>query len=123
MIYYDRGQKFIYTSVDVDEDGVSYFVDLTIDLTVTVIDNIEYIIKDNAPSPFIYGVKNICTLISGDNTCTLYDVVTGEHKEGQTFKGMDWLYEIPQFPSTRPTLPARVRKEFPDGVILEKEEV
>lgn len=93
MEFYSGGRKFIN---DEPVEGI------------TVIGEekpIEVVIQGNAPEPFVYGVKNICTSITNiDNTslCTIYNVLTGEYLENQEFKGYEWLNTMPPLIFTAP---------------------
>lgn len=98
MEYYSNGRKYID---DEPVDGI----------TVIGVDNpIEIAIQENAPSPFVYGVKKICTCIFtdqfGNQTCTIYDVINGTYLYDQPFKGYEWLTEPVVSSETAPAVEA-----------------
>lgn len=92
-MYYKNGRKF--NKVDgkyIPVDGVA---------VVGAENPKEYLIKDDAPKPFIYGVKTIVTLVYGDK-CNTYDVCTGQYNKNVSFKGRDWLDTLPGCADTIP---------------------
>ena len=96
--FYENGRKFFYDLLD---DGMINEESVYCDETITVIDNVEYEILSNSPTPFIYGIKTLCMKVYGDR-CDLYNVITGEITINEIFKGFSWLYEIQPFYTTLP---------------------
>jgi len=94
IIYMDGRKYLIINSLFSEVEGIT-----VIGETVGT----EYPILENAPSPFVYGVKFICIKYNVTNKlCTLYDVRKGVYLEDQPFKGKDWVREIPSLVDTRP---------------------
>ena len=84
-MYYSSGRKFVKISGKLEQ-----LVDKT------VIGDTEYLIKDNAPVPFVYGVKTICIKVYGD-WCDTYDVISGVYRTKTIYKGDEWLSRTPSF--------------------------
>lgn len=95
MELYKEGRKWV-------DDGVDFIP--VEGITVIGVENpVEYTLKENAPTPFIYGVKTICIsrkTVNGDQVCVIYDVLKGEYREDVTYKGDDWLNAIPETANT-----------------------
>ncbi len=68
---------------------------------VTVIGDREYVIGDNAPTPFVYGVKTICLVYSSNGFQKWYDVLTNKYHRDNNFKGEEVTKSIDTCPHKR----------------------